>query len=340
MTAKWKRIVPPLTTAVIFYFIFRRIPFARLLEALALADYGPFLLLMLPNGLLYFAWDTLVLAVLMRWFHGPIRYAELLPVRAVTYAVSFLNTNLARAATAFYLTRKLQTPFFEIAGTVIFLSVVELTHLALWATAGMALYPARVPPAAWWVPAGFGLFWLVVLPYARRGIAPWRAPLAALGRRFPRWQGRGTVRNWAVFRTFAIAPLRRYVQIILLRAPLFAASLAFHYFAVRTFGMEIPFLHLVAFLPVIFMLAALPVTVAHLGTTQAAWIFFFKDVAPESRLLAYSLSSHLVFMLARGGLGVVFLPRAYRELFGPITWGQFFTAKQPLHPAPSSEPTA
>ena len=47
------------------------------------------------------------------------------------------------------------------------------------------------------------------------------------------------------------------------------------------------------------MLAALPVTVAHLGTTQAAWIFFFSQYAPAPRLLAFSLAAHLVFAFTR-----------------------------------------
>jgi hypothetical protein len=71
----------------------------------------------------------------------------------------------------------------------------------------------------------------------------------------------------------------------------------------------------VAFLPVVFLVGALPMTVAHLGTSQAAWIFFFSDYAPTADLLAYSLASHLTFMLANGTFGVLFLPKAYSDLF-------------------------
>lgn len=82
----------------------------------------------------------------------------------------------------------------------------------------------------------------------------------------------------------------------------------------------VPFLALMipsqmlAFLPVIFMLAALPITIAHLGTTQAAWIFFFGSYAPAPRLLAFSLAAHLTFMSTRALLGLVLLPRAYHDL--------------------------
>ncbi|RMF91505.1 MAG: hypothetical protein D6736_05095, partial [Nitrospinota bacterium] len=67
--------------------------------------------------------------------------------------------------------------------------------------------------------------------------------------------------------------------------------------------------------PIVYLVAALPITVAHLGTAQAAWIFFFAPYAEESTLLAYSIAAHLTFMLANGTLGLFFLPTAYRDLF-------------------------
>lgn len=325
----WKRLLPLLVTVVIFYYIFQRIPFARFVEALRGADYLGFFSLMLPNSIIYFAWDTLVLAFLMRWFHGPMRYCDLLPVRAVTYVVSLMNTHLARGAMAYYLTRQLRVPFFELASTVIFLWLVEVTHLAIWATAGMLVFATLVPPDLFWVPVGFVGFWFGFLLYVRQEFAPWRPLLNRFRQYAPSLRGGGRVRDWAVLRTFRQAPLKRYVQVVLLRAPLFFVSLIFHYYAVRTFGIELPFGQMLAFLPIIFMLGSLPITVAHLGTTQAAWIFFFNGYAAESQLLAYSLSSHLAFMLGRAFLGLVFLPRAYKDLVEPF-YAAALTENQPL----------
>jgi hypothetical protein len=56
------------------------------------------------------------------------------------------------------------------------------------------------------------------------------------------------------------------------------------------------------------------VTVAHLGSTQAAWIFFFSQFAPTPRLLAFSLAAHLVFAFTRALLGVLWLPTVYSDL--------------------------
>jgi len=59
------------------------VPFPALAASLHDADYRVFLALMIPNTLFYFAWDTLVLTVVIRWFHGGVPYRDLIsPFRA------------------------------------------------------------------------------------------------------------------------------------------------------------------------------------------------------------------------------------------------------------------
>lgn len=310
------RLMPAVVTVAVFWFIFNRVPLERLLVALRDADHARFLALMIPNTLVYFCWDTLVLAVAIRWFHGPIRYAELLPARAVSYVVALFNTNLARGALAGYLSRRLRQPFLQLGSTVIFLVLTEYTHLVTWVTIGLLLSGSQTPADLLWIPPAVAGFWLVFLLYTRFGVRPWDVVrLVRHGRLWPK--AAGGVREWSLFRTFRIAPLRRYGQTVLLRMPMFFASLCFHYFAAQAFGIHIPFVQMVAFLPVIFMIAALPITVMHLGTTQAAWIYFFSSHAPPERLLAFSLAAHATFTVTRALVGLVFTPRAYNDLVQP-----------------------
>ncbi len=310
------RVLPLLITVAIFVVIFQRIPFDQLIIALRGAEYVPFLALMFPNTVFYFCWDTLVLTIVVRWFHGSVRYRDLLPVRAASYVVAFFNTNVGRGALAAYLSRTLQAPFLQIGSTVIFLLLTEYTHLVVWATVGIVSLRSEVTQELLWVPPAVALFWVVFLLYARgsRVQAVQRSEHAVRVSPMLKWLT--APRSWSLFRTFRVAPVRRYVQIVLLRMPMFFVSLCLHYVAARTFGIEIPFGRMLAFLPVIFMLAALPITVAHLGTTQAAWIFFFRSDAPAPQLLAFSLAAHLTFMSTRVLLGLALLPRAYHDLVG------------------------
>ena len=321
------RILALLVTVAIFALILRRVPLQGLIAALGDADYVRFLLLMVPNTVFYFCWDTLVLAVVVRWFHGQVRYADLLPVRAASYVVGFFNTNVGRGALAAYLSQQLSAPFLQLGSTVLFLVLTEYTHLVAWAIVGIVGFSSKTSRDLLWVPPAVALFWLVFLLYTKGG-RPRATPAAAAAVEGPllsrpgdsgiaRWVA--APRDWSLLRTFRIASLERYVQIVLLRAPMFFVSLLIHYFAARTFGISIPFTEMLVFLPVIFMLAALPVTVAHLGTTQAAWIFFFGAYAPAPRLLAFSLAAHFTFTATRALLGLIFLPRAYADLLARPT---------------------
>lgn len=286
---------PLVATVAVFVVIFLRIPFRRLVEAMAQAHLAPFLALMAAFSIAYFAIDTLVLLKMIRWFHGPLRYRDLLPVRASTYVVSIVNTQLAQGALALYLHRRFLTPLAEITGTVVTLILLEVTQLVIFATAGMLAFPRDVPAGLFAGPAVLALLWCALIAISR---GPWG-------------KGNGT----PLLRTFRSASAKQLLVILALKGSTFVIALTVHRLALPLFGIHIPTLRLLAFLPIVFMVAALPLTVAHLGTSQAAWIFFFSDYAPAEDLLAYSLAAHLTFMLANGTLGLFFLPKAYADLF-------------------------
>jgi hypothetical protein len=287
------------TLAVIVW----RIPLDRIAAALRQADYVRFLALMVPNTIFYFCWDTLVLQRAISWFHGDVPYRDLLPVRAASYVVGFFNTNVGRGALAAYLWRRLHVSFLELSGTVIFLVLTEYIQLVIWAMLGMFGFRSEVTLGLIPIASGVAVTWLVFFAYTRLNITPGRL-----------WHWALAPRDWQVFRTFRRAGAGAYARIVVLRAPMFIVSLFAHYYAAHAFGIRIPFGQMLTFLPVIFMVAALPVTVAHLGTTQAAWLYFFGQYASGPQLLAFSLVAHLTFTATRALLGLAWLPSAFTDL--------------------------
>ena len=306
-----KRVMPALVTIAVLALIARRVPIDRLITSLRDADYVMFLAVMIPNTIVYFLWDTLILKTVVGWFHGDVPFRELLPVRAASYVVAFFNTNAGRGALAAYLWRRLDVPFLELGGTLIFLVLTEYTQLILWAMLGVFGFRAEITNGLLWIAAGVAAFWLGVFAYTRLHVTPARA-----------WRWLFAPREWVLLRTFRRASAVRYGQVVLLRAPMFLVSLAAHYYGAHAFGIDIPIGQMLTFLPVIFMAAALPITVAHLGTTQAAWLLFFGQFAPAPRLLAFSLVAHLTFAATRALLGLAWLPVAYGELVQPAGIGQ------------------
>ena len=272
------------------------------MDALRGAELVPFLGVMASFSLFYFLMDTLILLLMIRWFHGPLTYRDLLPARASTYLVSIVNTQLAQGALALYINRRFGTPLAEITGTVAVLILLEITQLVTFATIGMLSELGNLPLGLFAAPAGLVVVWIALVALLR---GPADASAGRLGR----------LRASPLAQTFRRARPGQLLLVLALKGTVLVAAVLVHRAALTFFGIDIPTLRLLTFLPIVFMVAALPVTVAHLGTSQAAWIYFFGDRAPEASLLAYSLASHLTFMLANGSLGLVFLPRAYSDLF-------------------------
>jgi hypothetical protein len=298
--ARLRRPIAYAGTVIFAVVVARTVPLARLAAALSAANYPLFLAVMVPNAVFYFFWDTWLLSVVMRWFHRPVPFRDLLPARGASYVAALFNTNLARATLAYYLKQRTGTGFLQLGSTVVFLVWTEFTHLVLWATIGVVAARGHVPIRLLAVAPIVMAAWLLFLLYVKRA-APGSPHTAA-------------PRDWSIVRTFRIASLRRYPQIIGLRAPMFLMSLLAHYLGARAFGIHIPFVQVVTFLPVIFMAAALPLTVAHLGTTQAAWMFFFGRYAPAPQLLAFSLAAHLSFVVIRALISLLFVARAIHIL--------------------------
>ena len=301
--------------ALILALLFRRIPPERMLDALRGADLGLFFLALFPVSVLYVLLDGALLAAVLRWFHPPgIAFRESLAVRAVDYLVSLWNGRASQAAMVGTLGRRFggagsgseaypDSGYWECAGTILFLDLCQRGHLLLWAAGGAIVLgsaaPDRVPVAA---ALGFGGLCLLVafLRGRLRGIGP------------PRWRLLQSLRR---------AAPRHYAAVFALKAPLIVAAAVGHHFALGAFGIQIPVGALLATLPIIFLAGALPIAVARIGTSQAAWIYFHAETAAasaggEAALLAYSLSAHLTFLLLNAALSSPFLPVAWRTIRG------------------------
>jgi uncharacterized membrane protein YbhN (UPF0104 family) len=307
MRIPWIKVLPWMITLGIFAIIFSRIPLPEVVAALRQVRLGPYVALMVPYSFIYCLIDAFVLTRAVSWFHRRVPYRRLLPVRASSYILSLLNPGLGQGGVAFYVHRREQIPFLALAGTLLFLIVLEVCQLALYAAIGIvAFYPHLITAFApfyimFSAIIGLGL-WCI-----HRGAEPLETLAARFGRRLP-WSGA------SLLATLRQARWRHYLLTLLYKAPNFLCAVVLHYFALQLFGVHVPLTRLFALLPVVFLVASLPVTVAHLGTSQAAWLYFFSAYGQESQLLAYSLVAHLTFMGLNSLIGLAFLPLALQDL--------------------------
>ena len=292
-----KRFIPWIVTAVIFALIFRRVPVAKVVEALRGVHLLPYLAIMLPYSVVYLLIDTFCLTRVLNWFNAPIAYRDVLPIRATTYLLTLLNSPLGQGGVALYLNRREGIPLLEVGSSVLFMMFVELYQLVFYSSLGAMLAPDRIESSLIAVYVALYAYFAVHVAFFRFG-ADW------LGKH--KWGG--------MLRSFRMAHLRHYLLLLVFKSPNFLMATVVYYFALQCFDLHLPYRELLMFLPIIFLSAALPIGVAHLGAPQYFWLHFFGDQAPEASLLAFSLTAHVTFMVMNAALGLPFLPRATREL--------------------------
>ncbi|MGO9603754.1 MAG: lysylphosphatidylglycerol synthase domain-containing protein [Candidatus Binataceae bacterium] len=308
-TPVWRRAIPYVGTLAIFALIFWRIPLGKVADALRDVPVGEFIAIFLPYSLFFFIIDSFCLTWVVRRFNAPMSWLEILPIRASMYLLAMINTNLGQGGVAYYLNRRSKIGFLAALSSILFIALLEVYQLFLFSTLGVLFYaPADSTQAriigilrvvyviAWLVLAAIIAFFAV----ARRN------------ERIRSWVETG--RAGPLLATFLAAKPIDYLIVLAIKAPTFLGSVIAQFFALGLYGIAVPFLKLMLFLPLVFLAAALPIAVAHLGTSQAAWLLFFSGNATSARILAYSLAAHFTFMFCNGLIGLCFLPRATREL--------------------------
>jgi hypothetical protein len=304
----WQRLLPLLITAACFGYLYNRLNHAAVAEGSRLLPYLArsfenvnwyhWLALMIPYCFLYLLIDSLVVWSVINWFNVKIRYADILPIRASAYILSLVNEQVSKGAIAVYLNRRDGVPGWEVGSSMLFLMFCEFYSLILWATLGVLLLWGRFPEAFHvipWIALGavifFAFFHLFFSGKIGVGIA---------------------LRDRPILRAFRQAKVWHYAAVLVLRAPLVIAGVVVYTLALRLFGGSISYGEMLGYLPVIFFGAAMP------GPMHSVAILFWVLLFPDKpgQMTAFGFVMHNFFIFFNAGVGLLFLRRATRELFG------------------------
>jgi len=309
LSPRWRKALPYFGTLLIFALIFWRIPIAKVGAALGQAPVLKFFGVFLPFCASYWMIDSLCLTWTVRRFNAVLRLRDIMPIRASMYLLALVNSNLGQGGVAWYLHRKTGFPFLEMLSSILFIAVVEVYQLFFFSTLGVIFYRPN------------SLAQLEIVRVLRIAYVVAWLLLAAVIAFFAQARRSSRIGAWitdgrfgAITGTFLKARPLDYAIVLGIKAPGFILSVLTQYCALSLFGIAIGLVKLTLFLPLVFLAAALPISVAHLGTSQAAWLLFFSGSAPAAKILAYSLAAHFTFMFCNGLIGLFYLPRASREL--------------------------
>ena len=304
----WQRLLPLLITLACFTYLYRSLNHAAAGQGTGLLSYLAksfadvnwlyWLALMVPYCVLYVIFDSLVVWSVINWFNAKIHYADILPIRASAYILSLVNEQVSKGAIAVYLNRRNGVPGWEVGSSMVLVMFCEIYSLILWATLGVLLRWNSFQPVFHiipWIALGAAVFFTLLQLFFSGRIAPGIA-----------------LRDRPMFRAFRLAKVWHYGMVIALRAPLVLAGVVVYTLALRLFGGSIGFGEMLGILPVIFLGAAAP------GPMHSVAILFWVLLFPDrpGQMTAFGLVMHNFFILFNAAVGLLFLQRATRELFG------------------------
>ena len=274
-----------------------------LLRFFSEADWTVWLLVMIPYSLFFFSVDSHATWRAIRWFNAPqLRLVQVLPIRASAYILSLVNEQVGKGAMSLYLAKRHDVPGWQALSTMVMLGLMEIYQLLFFSGIGVLIYYELVQEASTQIRLDF------ILPAVFAGAVCY-LPLHILFFRgvfgeFPK------IRDAQIFRAFREARPIQYLLLLLFKAPNLIGAVLVYTFALQLFNVDVGFGQMLAFLPVIFLAAALPLPF-HAGALLL-WTVLFPEL-PEVGV--FSLIMHTFFVLFNAAIGVVFLPKANAELF-------------------------
>jgi hypothetical protein len=277
-----------------------RVDLDRVLAALQGAAVARYLWIAAGFTALWLAIDCFVLARLLTRFHVPVSVRRLLPLRGASYLAMAVSYDAAQATLAFALHRRLALPLAALAGTFLFYYLTDLLTIGSLAALGSLAVPADLRR--------------VLLPLLATGLAGLAGALLAaraLGG-LPPARLPSFLRGSRLLATLGAARARDVLEFALLRAGFYASFVAFAAASLPTFGIQVPLAALVAFVPLVMSVSALPITAAGIGSTQLMMGALYGRYADAEAVLAYSLVYTATLVLFRVPIGLVCLPLVTR----------------------------
>jgi hypothetical protein len=219
-------------------------------------------------------------------------------IKCASYLPGLVHYTLGLGSFAVLVRRHTGLPLGRALGLVLMISSVDLIVVLVAASSSAAVVGVQ--------PRGLrtGLVALVIVAFFA-GLALLRSPaqLGPLER----------VRSLSIFEGLRHVPVARLAELFTLRVLFSACFVAGCASAFAAFEIYPAPARLIGGIMLIALVAALPIAVSGLGTSQAAFLYLFGDVAPAERLLAMSLVLSFGIIGLRAAIGLCFARELTRE---------------------------
>ncbi len=295
----WRRALPFVIGALLIAFVLTRLDLAAFVQALSRTNYLAFAGFTLLFTLMLLSADSLATAHVYKQTVCPVRYREVFLIRGASYLPSMLNHHVGQGWLTYFISKTYRAPLWRVAGATLLVYATTFGCVFLLGAAALPFNRGRIP---WLLPtivgvALAGVAYLIVVQvgpgFLRRRQAT--APLMEVG---------------VLGHLVALAWRIPHVVV------LFIGSWAPFEF----FGVHVPLTDALALIPVVMLVAALPITPQGVGTRDVIAIELLAGYADGNReqqiaaVAAATLAWACALTIVQALVSPVFMRRAQKLL--------------------------
>jgi hypothetical protein len=270
--------------------------FARALAQTHFVSYFAFTAVFLCLLLLADSWAT---AFAYRRLVAPVRVGEIVTIRGASYLLSLINHHVGQGWLTYFVARTYGAPLWRVAGATLLVYVTTFGCLFLLAALALPVNYRAVP----WLLPTVGALAIGAVAYA---IVIGTAPRL--------------LRRQQTTAALLEAGVSGHLAALLHRMPHVAVLFLGTWLPFRFFGVDVPFAHALAYVPVIMLAQTLPITPQGLGTRDVVALELLASYgqgSPEQRaaaIAAATLSWACSLTLVQLLISPLLMRRAHRLL--------------------------
>jgi hypothetical protein len=298
----WKRVLPFIVAALLIWYVVHKLDLQAFLRHLRSVHYPSFIAFMVLFTAANLAADAVATSFVYRRTICPIKTGEFFLIRGASYLPSLLNHHVGQAWLTWYISRAHRAPLWRVAGAT--LLVYATTFGSLFLFGALALFfehdqqPWLAPTIAVGTVAGLG--YLAVIHFAPKFLARRQvlAPLFEVG-------------------------VVGHLQALALRIPHMIVLFLGSWLPFWFFGVKIPAGAAFAYVPVLMVVQALPITPQGVGTRDVFAHHYFSRFAPgdlaeqQAAVAATTLTFVAAIALINVGFSMFLMQRALSALARP-----------------------
>lgn len=289
-----RNLLPWLISAAALAYVFGiAIDWESIPKATEGADLSLFILITVADKLAFFLAWAFIQAKAIRDFVEPVSVRQLISVKGAAELLRTGSNLLSDGAFLFGVSQLVRDRLATVFAVIIIPFGAHFFVLLCQATLALVFLGARDETTSVWI--GVGVGWTCAgLAVVLHRVGYWRRILDRVG--LGAWADR--------------TDPKKLVPIIGWFALFAAFDVVIQGFASRAFGIAIPWIDLIARIPLLYVAISLP-SFGNFGTREIAWSSLFASYGTREGLIAFALWTNTIFAVMHALVGILFVGRAF-----------------------------